>query len=47
MSAEAELPWSTTIRVTEGSFLYVSGQNSAEYGDMTCAVRVGPSRVLR
>jgi hypothetical protein len=40
---DARLPWSTTIRVSEGSFLYVSAQNSAEFGDMTCTIEVDGS----
>ncbi len=40
---DAKLPWSTTIRVSEGSFLYVSAQNSAEFGDMTCTIEIDGS----
>jgi hypothetical protein len=40
---DASLPWSTTVRVSEGSFLYVSAQNSAEFGDMTCTIEVDGS----
>ena len=37
---KVNLPWSLTVKAPQSNFLYISAQNEADYGDITCTISV-------
>jgi len=42
---EVALPWSISFSATDGQFVYLSGQNTGEYGSVTCAILLNGTSV--